>query len=55
MHLSKLIAWSIDNIHVLGLISSDSNFFDNSIMSKSRLSLIILVNAVTTLMLTTQF
>ena len=48
MHLSKLIAWSIENIHVLVLISSDSNFFDNGIMSKSRLSLIILVHAMTT-------
>ena len=48
MHLSKLVAWFVDNIHVHVFFSSDSNFFDNSIMSKSRLSLIILVHAVTT-------
>ena len=43
MHLSKLIAGFVDNIHVHVFFSSDSKFFDNSIMSKSRLSLIILV------------
>ena len=48
MHLSKLAAWFVDNIQVHVFFSSDSNFFDNSIMSKSRLSLIILVDAITT-------